>query len=435
MKKNKKLKTAIFLILVLSLAAWLSAGCSAGGQSGDDPLPESADDGYGADDAYSQKEETQDENPDYAIKYINLEEAQKSGILRKLSHVMEQCAPIYRKARKDATPDAALDEEDVHQMVSLIAGEGNAVICGSRDENMKNYEKVDQSIRSAKKGKNTQAEFYSVNVNGIFRYYKLEFEGENLFVTFASAVYQGSVESGTDQAGETAHTDMTPAVQQIEKICTYQWDYTEKGWLIWEKALSRNQEMDMHVFYRILPLDRECRRLLKNYIEPVSYFSNNLFLTDWDANHTGQLEFNDLFDSFYYMSSGRRPDKNTFQDGIPKKEFEKTIQRYLNVETKELERRASYDQGKETYPWLAITAWNRLPQLQPFPEVTDYKKNKDGTLDVYVDAVFVEEGTDCSFSHVVTVKEQKDGSFVYLGNKIDHEHVLYMPAYRPRQDF
>ena len=135
------------------------------------------------------------------------------------------------------------------------------------------------------------------------------------------------------------------------------------------------------------------------------------------------------------MSSGRRPDKDIFRDGIPKEEFEDTIQRYLDIETGELEQRAFYDKKKGTYPWLAITGWNRLPQLQPFPEVTDCKENGDDTLDLYVDAVFVEEGTDRAFSHVVTEKKKDDGGFVYLGNKIDQEHVLHMPVYRPRREF
>lgn len=41
---------------------------------------------------------------------------------------------------------------------------------------------------------------------------------------------------------------MSPHIVQIEKIQVYDWNYTDKGWIIWEKALSRNQEMDMHVF-------------------------------------------------------------------------------------------------------------------------------------------------------------------------------------------
>ena len=435
MKISLKRKYAAVLPLILSIAVLLLLGCQAESQDGRSEFTDHAAELSRTKDAYNNKEEMPDDNPDYEVKYIELKDTQKNNILKKLSDVMEKCAPIYSQAADASSPGGVLAEDDIHRMADLIAQDKKAVICGSRDDNMRNYEEVDSAIRRGKAGKNAGAEFYSVNTNGIFRYYKLEFEKENLFVTFASAVYHGSLMDDTKNGNKDVHQDMTPTVQQIEKICTYQWDYTEKGWLIWEKALSRNQEMDMHIFYRILPLDSECRRLSKKCIEPVSYFSNNLFLTDWDASDLSQLEFNDLFDSFYYMSSGRRPDKDIFRDGIPKQEFEDTIQRYLDIETGELEQRAFYDKKKGTYPWLAITGWNRLPQLQPFPEVTDCKENGDDTLDLYVDAVFVEEGTDRAFSHVVTVKEKDDGGFVYLGNKIDQEHVLHMPVYRPRREF
>lgn len=38
----------------------------------------------------------------------------------------------------------------------------------------------------------------------------------------------------------------------------------------------------MHVFVRIRPLEDVCREMGNEYILPVSYFCNNLFLADWD---------------------------------------------------------------------------------------------------------------------------------------------------------
>ena len=81
-------------------------------------------------------------------------------------------------------------------------------------------------------------------------------------VTYGNAVFQ---------------EDMGIEIRQLEKFQVYDWEYTEKGWLIWEKALSKNQEMDMHSFCRILPLPEKCREPGNAYILPVSYFCNNLF--------------------------------------------------------------------------------------------------------------------------------------------------------------
>ena len=51
-----------------------------------------------------------------------------------------------------------------------------------------------------------------------------------------------------------------------------------------------------------------------------------------------------------------------------------------------------------------------------------------------MEAVFVEEGTDCSFQHEVTMKEM-DGRWIYLGNKVDRDGSYSIPGYKARREF
>ena len=220
----------------------------------------------------------------------------------------------------------------------------------------------------------------------------------------------------------------------MEKFSVYDWKYTEKGWLIWEEALSRNQEMDMHTFVRILPLDEKCRELGNAYILPVSYFCNNLFLTDWDENSMENIEFNDLFDFLYEMKYGVKMDEEKYRNGIPKAEFEDVVRTYFDVSVEKLEIYARYDPENRVYPWEPIGPWNRVQQFQPFPEVVKCTENGDGTRTLYVEAVFVEEGTDCSFKHEVTMREA-DGRWIYLGNKTDRDGSRDIPGYKARREF
>ena len=53
----------------------------------------------------------------------------------------------------------------------------------------------------------------------------------------------------------------------------------------------------------------------------------------------------------------------------------------------------------------------------PSPEVTDYWYNSDGSLTLKVDAVYPAYGTDCAFTHELTVMETEDG-FKYLSNYV-----------------
>ena len=143
------------------------------------------------------------------------------------------------------------------------------------------------------------------------------------------------------------------------------------------------------------------------YILPVSYFCNNLFLTDWDAGSMDRIEFNDLYEFLYEMKYGEKMDEEAAAGGIPKAQFEEVVLTYFDISVEKLETYARYDPENGVYPWEPIGPWNRVQQFQPFPEVVKCTENGDGTRTLYVEAVFVEEGTDCSFRHEVTMKEQE----------------------------
>ena len=67
------------------------------------------------------------------------------------------------------------------------------------------------------------------------------------------------------------------------------------------------------------------------------------------------------------------------------------------------------------------------------PEVTDIKKNEDGTVTLTVDAVC--EMVLCDddvITHELTVKFYKDGSFKYLSNKILNGGINDIPDYQYR---
>lgn len=404
------MKKWIFIILIsLSLS-----GCSSSHQKADPmngrPLSKETDfEGW----------EEQEENDAYKLKKIDMKPHEKEEVSDRVLTTAKKCQAVYRKADKGNAENVILEEETVHKMIETAAKSGQSITCGGEDYNMLNYEAVDKALRQAEEGKDAETEFYEINTSGNLNYTRLQFIDQNLFVTSVSVVFDDHAKA---------------QIQQIEKIQAYDWKYTEKGWLIWEKALSRNQEMDMHVFYRILPLDEKCRELGNKCILRVSYFCNNLFLTDWDVNSMENLEFNDLYDFLYQMKYGEKIKEEVYQGGIPKTEFEEVVQSFFDISTEKLEKFARYDKEKGVYPWEPIGLWNRIQQFQPFPEVVSCTENEDGSLTLSVEAVFTEEGRDCSFRHEVIIKE-KGEDWIYLGNKVDKEDAYRIPEYRPRREY
>ena len=187
-----------------------------------------------------------DENDDYELKNIEMGRKEEKDISDRLRKMVGKCKRIYSQADKGNASNIVLEEETVHTMIESIAEENVAITCGSHDYNMLNYKQVDDALSLAKTGENTETEFFVINTSGVWIYNKLQFKNKDLYVTSATAAFDDN---------------MSPHIVQIEKIQVYDWNYTDKGWIIWEKALSRNQEMDMHVFYRILPLDEQGREL------------------------------------------------------------------------------------------------------------------------------------------------------------------------------
>lgn len=358
-------------------------------------------------------------NLDYEIQNVELTEEEKEEAIEKLRLLMENCRNLYQESVSGEAGDIMLPEQKVHQMIELAAERGTAVTCESYDYDMQNFEAVAACLREAEK-RDVETEFYVINTSGIFRYRHLQFEDGGLFVTTASAVFD---------------ENLCPQIQQMEKIRAYSWEYTEKGWLIWEKALSRNQEMDMHIFCRIVPLDKRCRQITEECIRPVSYFCNNLFLEDWDENSLEKIKYNDLFEFLYFMTTGIRLGDTEYSSGVPKDEFEAVICRYFDITPEELEKYAEYEEELGVYPRSAVGCWNRIPQFQPFPEVVSCVEHADGTVTAYVEAVYREAGLDYAFGHAVTLRWEEGRGWVYLSNKIDYENAVHIPDYRARKEY
>ena len=346
------------------------------------------------------------------------EEQQIEKIKGQLCSVMDTCQEIYLEASKGEAENVILEEEMVHKMVDLIAEEGRSVTCGGHDLNMRHAKKVEEAILQGERGENAKTEFYEVNKDGYFFYHQLQFKDHKLQVTSASA--------SMDQKGEKR-------IHQVETFYPYDWKYTDKGWIMWEKEQSKNQEMDQHVFYRVRPLEERCRKACKQYIQPVGYFCNNLFLTNWDETNMESVHLNDLYDFFYEMKE-KKEIEEIEREGILKEEFEEVVTSFLPLSVEEIEKYACYDKESGMYPWEPIGMWNREQQFLPFPEVVNYEENEDGTITLTVDAVFFEEGTDCSFRHKVTIREE-EGTWKYIKNEIVKEFSNQIPKYKPRSSF
>jgi len=210
------------------------------------------------------------------------------------------------------------------------------------------------------------------------------------------------------------------------------WQYTEEGYLIFEGSYFSDEsyiltlsDTSEHTMLRILPLDEKCREYNRKYILPVGYGQNNLFLCNWSEDDFGELNFYDLFDRFYPMIHSQQmpymADENLGVGAVyqvPEEVFEDVIGAYFNMDHETLRSKTSYLSELAAYEYRPRGFYEAEYPDIAYPEVVGYTENEDGTVTLYINAVYPNGNMSKEFSHITVIRPFIEGSFQYVSNEI-----------------
>lgn len=211
------------------------------------------------------------------------------------------------------------------------------------------------------------------------------------------------------------------------------WQYTEEGYLLFEGhwiseqyALLVASDVPEYVGLRVKPLDEKCREFNRQYIRPIGYGKNNMFIVDWSEDDFGELDFYDLFDIFYSLIHGQyvpyiADDSLTVGAvyRIPKEEFETVIMTYFNIDSETLQSKTTYYPEDATYEYKPRGFYEvEYPGAVPFPEVVDYVEDSDGTVKLTVNVVLPYVNTSKVYAHEVVIRPLDNGGVQYVSNHI-----------------
>ena len=129
-----------------------------------------------------------------------------------------------------------------------------------------------------------------------------------------------------------------------------------------------------------------------------------------------------LFEDLYQVHTGEQLKKDSGR--VSAELYENVMTACLPVTIEELRKNCGYDIESNTYD--SGTFFYR--GTSPFCEVVDFLDNSDGTLTLYVDAVWPDRNTDCAFKNEIVIKPYSDGTCQYLSNKIQ-KMELDIPVY------
>lgn len=338
--------------------------------------------------------------------------------------MMGLISELYKDADKGYASNVIIADEIIDQMVEKLKSIGCPVTVTALYSNMENYKEMEDFLYASIAGRSGSAACYEIHSDGGVGRYKYIYDGKDMYVLSAKAAWSD---------------DDKPVITYISYTRIKEWEFTDKGWFCYELCVPEYPEVteivDGSCMVRVKPVTEENREMSEKCVLGLAYQGNNLLCSDWDIDHMESLDYNGMYEYLYAMKYQEQFPSEKYPDGIPKDEFERLIMEYLPVTAEEIENYAVFDEEKQTYIWERLGCFNYAPTYfgTSFPEVTDIRENKDGTVTLTVDAVCsMILCDDAVITHELTVKFAEDGSFRYLGNKILDDGLSNIPEYQYR---
>ena len=338
--------------------------------------------------------------------------------------VMNNLLTIYQQADKGTADNTVLSEETVIQMTEKVEKMGYSVISTEISQNMKNAKKVEQFLVSCQSGEAGEMVIYELHSTGDLRRRQFIFDGTKMYVLVTIATW---------------NKQNVPVIVDTSYSRIKEWNYTKKGWFIFECCVPEPPEVSEVVvgivMIRVKPLKEEYRTMAVQYLASIGYQGNNLFCSNWDSEHMENIDYNGLYEYLYLLKYGERLNTDqAIENGISKEEFEQLILEYLPVTAEKIEQYAIYDEEKQCYEWLLLGCGNYTPNLfgTSKSEITNIVENEDGTLTLTIDVVCEMLGEDRLMTHQLTICFTEEGNIRYLSNQVLEDGLEKIPQYQYR---
>ena len=334
---------------------------------------------------------------------------------------MESTREVYQAADKGSSSNVVLSEETVAQMLNALGAAGYTAVDYFGNLNVQNAQPLIDFGNAVNAGVEGEACYYVVHSDGTLHANNLAYKNTVASVTTVSVDWDDKGQANVYSTGQYALTKL---------------ELTAKGWLICTRDSGSGGSTwavngNAYTFLRLTPYDDALRQLAEKYMGAQAYSENNLFTCTWSTSDFGQLDFNSLFPILYSRHYGTVPLTGSNMGYIagfetvpdsdlyiaPYEQFQEVICSYFDIDVDTL-RWLSDDNSSYGGYYVLGTAqeyYNNITPKVPSPEVTDYWYNSDGSITMKVDAVYPAYGTDCAFTHELTVMETEDG-FKYLSN-------------------
>ena len=161
-----------------------------------------------------------------------------------------------------------------------------------------------------------------------------------------------------------------------------------------------------------------------------------MLIADWDEQDYSELDFYDLYERLYYIKYGTYVPYEACAGAeyeIPEREFEELIQNYFKIDREQIVKNTMYDSVEKAYRYRPRGLYDAEQPYEPYPEVVSYEKQADGTIRLFIEAVWERKMTDCAVTSELVVRPLGDDNFPYVSNQVTGwDEDLEVPWYTPR---
>ena len=334
----------------------------------------------------------------------------------------QKLAEGYRKIYETAVSQGNLNTLEVQQkIIDSISSSGYAAVDRDDQINMVNYEQVEDFCKSAEEGREDSVTIISLLDEGDFVRYDMKTKDGEIDVIVSTVRWEKS----------------EPKVCYYHEFIAHSWEYTDKGYFFIEEYHPPGYDgAPGELAFRVKSLEQSCRELNRKYVYLVGYERNKLLITDWDEQDYSELDFYDLYERLYYIKYGTYVPYEAFEGAeyeVPEQGFEEVIQSYFQIEKEQIAANTMYEANEKSYLYRPRGLHDSEQPYEPYPEVVAYEKQGDGTLRLFIEAVWERKMTDHAVTSELVVRPLEDGSFQYVSNHVTGwDENLEIPWYTPR---
>lgn len=333
------------------------------------------------------------------------------------------CRDIYDQAIKTDTIGSL---ETVREIVKRLGEAGYASVDSKNQVDMAGADQVLQFCQAADAAHHAKLTIVTVTYTGGFRIFDIQNKDGGIDVV-----------RGYYQYDENGRLQNKSTVSYPASV----WEYTKEGYLFLEGEYFSDenymltlQDTPEYTAFRVLPLDAQCREWNRQYILPMGYDSNNLFLSNWNEEDLGALDMYDSFDRCYAMLYQQPhpyvPDENLSVGAvyrIPEDIFEGVIFTYFDVDAETVRAKTRYLDSDAAYAYRPRGLYEASYPEIPYPEAVSGVKNPDGTVTLNIHAVYPDEHTAKAFAHQTVIRPLPSGGFQYVSNQMLDREGDYEP--------